>query len=785
MVRGRESTLQRGLTRLAGATLVVLGGIFVLSERIDHVEEEPLTTAQGSSGFVALEPPAATSSEVAATQDAAATTSAADATSSGPDGHAPDSEEVGGGRRAGPPGASRPRAPGAPGTSPIPGSFLPGVASVSSRALNGTTSSQTNANTGPPQAPSLEDLPPGTGLLGQYWDYDTDITHIPNLDISGANVTRVDPVIDFPWDGWNLPFQPLETWATLWRGYLKVLTGGHYAFVLGSDDGALLELDNTVLCGADQLQGYSESRGECDLARGLHVIKIRYFNNRGPGVCKLFWVTPGGGDPAIVPQEDLYPAGGPADVGRPVIASALPDGAKRGDSITITGANFADIPSLNKVTFGPNNVPAVVTDATTTTLTVVIPNGVDQGPISLTVGDLTAPSVPYNVGGFFGLYARTWRDTTGDGVTTYQDPQTSAPPDDEQLFGPLDIRSLGAFNFPFPAFTFRTSFTGRFWAQAAGQHAFALESDDGSRLLLDGQVVVDDGGLHGRKHVDGAVFLQAGWHEIEVDFFQNQGDANVTLFHGDPGGALGVCPRGLLAPPPEMDQRVVPSITSLNPNPAIPNQRLLIAGQGLTAPDGRPPVVLVNNTPLAVLAASPGSIAVEIPFGIDSGALVVRAGPLATPPVMLQITGYGLKGEYWNVGHSLSALPSFDTPPTMTRTDDHVDFQEDASFKVPWVPDYFAVRWTGQLYVPTAGTYELVAGSDDGSRLVIDGQQVVSNDGLHGYTEVGAQVTLSPGLHQLELDFFENEGTAACRLLWTPPGAARTVIPRSSFIPPP
>jgi hypothetical protein len=47
-------------------------------------------------------------------------------------------------------------------------------------------------------------------------------------------------------------------------------------------------------------------------------------------------------------------------------------------------------------------------------------------------------------------------------------------------------------------------------------------------------------------------------------------------------------------------------------------------------------------------------------------------------------------------------------------------------------------------------------------------------------------VPLSPGLHQLELDFFENEGTAACRLLWTPPGAgARAVIPRSSFIPPP
>jgi hypothetical protein len=633
----------------------------------------------------------------------------------------------------------------------------------------------------------VNDLPPGTGLFGQYWDYTTEITHIPDLNIAGANVTRVDPVINFGADQWNLPFVPLETWATLWTGWVKILNDGQYVFTLGSDDGALLEIDNVQVCGSDQLQGYTESSGPATLAKGLHVVKIRYFNNRGPGLCRLFWVTPAGGDPAIVPQDCLYPASGPAPVPMPTVTSALPQGASRGQTITITGSGFADIPGLDIVTFGPNNIPAVVSNATTTALTVVIPNGVDQGPISLSVGGLTAPSVPYTVGGVFGLLARTWRDTSGNDVLTYASATNPATPDDEQVVGPLDIESLAAFNFTFPVERFRTCFTGQIWAQNAGLHGFGVASDDGSQLLVDGTLLIQNGGLHGSVQVNGQTQLAQGWHDIEVDFFQNLGGANVTLYHSDPGGGLIVCPRGYLVPPLAVQQQIPPSITNLNPNPVAPLQRLLIAGAGLTGPGGENPLVTLGGTPLVVDAASPGSVAVEIPVGVDSGPLVVRAGPLSTPPSQLTITGYGLKGEYWNIGHALSVLPSFTTPPTMTRTDGPIDFQENAAFNLPWAtnPDYYAARWTGTLYAAAAGSYQLATGSDDGSRLLIDGQTVVDNDGLHGYNVVTESVNLTQGSHALELDFFENEGASSCRLLWNPPGGGGlVVVPRSSLVPP-
>ncbi|MEZ0228294.1 MAG: PA14 domain-containing protein, partial [Planctomycetota bacterium] len=617
-----------------------------------------------------------------------------------------------------------------------------------------------------------------------YFDHESELKKIPNLDISGATLSRVDAVVNFDHDTWNIPFYPLETWATCWRVYLKVLVEARYTFVVGSDDGALLEIDNKQICGQDRLQGYFESKAEVDLPKGLHVLKLRFFNNRGPGACKLFWIPPGK-EQAIVPQDVLYPAGGTAEVGRPSITGVGPDFAKRGEKIKITGANFADIPSLNKVTFGPTNIPGFVEEASATELVVVVPNGVDQGPVSIKVGDLTAPAVPYNVGGFFGLYMRAWSDASAkEAVASYADPTTNVPPDDEQLVGPVNARNIAAFKLPFAATNFRACYVGRFWAQDAGQHGFALESDDGSRLLLDGQLVVDNGGSHGRKRVEGAIFLAAGWHDIEIDYFQGVSEGNLTLLHADPDQKLAVCLRGLLAPPLEMDTRVVPAITGLNPNPAKAGDRLLIAGAGLVGPDGRNPAVTLGGKALPVVAASPGSIAVEIPFGFDSGPLVVRAGPLATAPFDLTVTGYGIKAEYWQFDQAITVMPPFDTAPKLTRVEDRVDYQEDVAFKFPWSREHFAARWSGKLWVPADGSYELATGSDDGSRLTIDHQLAVDNDGLHGYVEKGTQLQLTAGVHTLVLEFFENEGEARCRLLWKPPGVKnRVVIPRSNLVP--
>jgi|GEM_PF-6390465 len=65
----------------------------------------------------------------------------------------------------------------------------------------------------------------------------------------------------------------------------------------------------------------------------------------------------------------------------PTITVVSPTGGSVGTVITLTGTNFANITSLNKVLF--NGVSATVSAATTTSLSVIVPINATSGPISV------------------------------------------------------------------------------------------------------------------------------------------------------------------------------------------------------------------------------------------------------------------------------------------------------------------------------------------------------------------------------------------------------------------
>lgn len=68
---------------------------------------------------------------------------------------------------------------------------------------------------------------------------------------------------------------------------------------------------------------------------------------------------------------------------------------------------------------------------------------------------------------------------------------------------------------------------------ADGLYTFFTTSDDGSQLLIDGQLVVDNDGPHGAVERSGVVGLLAGTHRIEVRYFEmNGGDSLVAAWQG-------------------------------------------------------------------------------------------------------------------------------------------------------------------------------------------------------------------------------------------------------------
>ncbi|MCB9899281.1 MAG: alpha-L-fucosidase [Planctomycetes bacterium] len=90
-------------------------------------------------------------------------------------------------------------------------------------------------------------------------------------------------------------------------------------------------------------------------------------------------------------------------------------------------------------------------------------------------------------------------------------------------------------------------FSGVLTVPRDGVFRFTLASDDGSRLRVAGETVVDLDGLHGMSVKSGEIALRAGWHEIEVDWFNASGGAGLALSWSGPGVAAGPVPAEAFA----------------------------------------------------------------------------------------------------------------------------------------------------------------------------------------------------------------------------------------------
>jgi hypothetical protein len=56
-----------------------------------------------------------------------------------------------------------------------------------------------------------------------------------------------------------------------------------------------------------------------------------------------------------------------------------------------------------------------------------------------------------------------------------------------------------------------------------------LRSDDGSRITIDGDIAVEDWGLHGARDKTGTVILSKGYHDVKIEFFQAGGGASIVV----------------------------------------------------------------------------------------------------------------------------------------------------------------------------------------------------------------------------------------------------------------
>jgi alpha-L-fucosidase len=64
-----------------------------------------------------------------------------------------------------------------------------------------------------------------------------------------------------------------------------------------------------------------------------------------------------------------------------------------------------------------------------------------------------------------------------------------------------------------------------------GVYTFYVSSDDGSKLYIDGKLIVDNDGLHGPVEKAGKAALSSGYHQVELKFFQAGGSDELRVFY--------------------------------------------------------------------------------------------------------------------------------------------------------------------------------------------------------------------------------------------------------------
>lgn len=116
--------------------------------------------------------------------------------------------------------------------------------------------------------------------------------------------------------------------------------------------------------------------------------------------------------------------------------------------------------------------------------------------------------------------------------------QLNAPdvlPDYESLI-PFDQEVSTEVNYPSTNGVFMNSgladdvgavFSGYVLAIKDGIYTFTTDSDDGSRLYIGDEVVVENDGLHGMVKRGGSIPLHQGWHLIRIEFFERGGGAGL------------------------------------------------------------------------------------------------------------------------------------------------------------------------------------------------------------------------------------------------------------------
>jgi len=342
----------------------------------------------------------------------------------------------------------------------------------------------------------------------------------------------------------------------------------------------------------------------------------------------------------------------------------------------------------------------------------------------------------------------------------------------------------------------------------AGVYRFYVTVDDGVRLWVDGQLVLDRWIVQAATSYNVLVQVPAGTHAIQVDYFQASGDASLVVYW-------------------QAEQTASTAWTAqYYSNPDLAGPAVLTRYEtnidyfwGLGSPDVRVPTDYFSARWTATLPFNAGTYrftiaaddgvrlyvddllvlnqrigaqisAWSIDVNLSAGLHVIRleyfeiTGPAAVrlnyelalgpPPVINPQTDVWY-GEYYP-NENLAGSPAFVRYENPGRSG--INFNWSTFSPAQNFPrQTFSVRWTRTICSFPGRPTMFYVTVDDGARLYIDSTLIIDAWREQATTSYQRSVDLTAGCHTIRLEYFQRAGLALINMTWNPPDGQNPVQP--------
>ncbi len=321
-----------------------------------------------------------------------------------------------------------------------------------------------------------------------------------------------------------------------------------------------------------------------------------------------------------------------------------------------------------------------------------------------------------------------------------------------------------------------------------GTYRFAATGDDGIRVWVDGDLIIDEWYDHQVETFVADKNLSGGPHHIRVEYYENESGAIVQLWWAPAPPPDGNNWRGeyfnntSLRGEPDLvreDPVIGFNWTDVSPGPGISEDNFsarwtqtvnLPAGTYrflMTVDDGGR--LWVNGRQVinawriqepttyqgeAYVPGGPVPIRVEY-FDNLLGAMIHLSWE-RQEPLMTDVW----RGEYY-AGTQLAGEP------VLVRNEPRVNYNWGTGSPAPNQvgTDYFSARWTRTIN-PPAGTYRFMMTVDDGGRLWVDDRLVIDAWQVQSPQTYTGDVYLAGNPVQARMEYFESTGQALAQLSW-------------------